>query len=149
LKFEFEIQNKFTFSTHFEGLPFDIKLYVNAFTMDVLCSCVFGIEIQSIKDPNHPVVKNAIRAFAVDLSFSSILGYIAPSIAKFLKLETLDRKAVNYFRELTAKIVEIRKTKSHSIDNKKTDFMQLMIDANEAILTENNADNDKTSENSG
>ncbi len=122
---------------YFEGSAFDIKTYVNAFTMDVLCSCAFGIDLQSINDPKHPLVENAKKAYSVDLSFSAIVGYIAPQIAKFFKLEGLDREAVEYFKKLTAKIVETRKYRDKTLQSYESDFMQLMIDANQAIEKEN------------
>ncbi len=67
----------------------------------------------------------------------AIVGYIAPQITKFFKLEGLDREAVEYFKKLTAKIVETRKHRDKTLYSYESDFMQLMIDTNQAIEKEN------------
>ena len=77
--------------------------------MDVISACAYGIKIDSINNPEHPVVLNAKKIFGIDASISTILSITAPNIARFFKLEFLDPKAIKYFDDLTNQIVNERK----------------------------------------
>ena len=90
------------------GGTFDLKKYIGGFAMDVIASCAYGIEIDSVSQPDHPVVVNAKRILNVDISFSFLGCLFFPSLAKWLGLEPFDKKAVDYFDDLTFKIVEKR-----------------------------------------
>jgi hypothetical protein len=87
----------------------DMRQYVGAFAMDVISACAYGINTDSVKDPNHPIVVNVKKILNVDVSISLFLSVSAPPIARFLKLEPFDIKATNYFDALTNKIIEERK----------------------------------------
>ncbi len=86
-----------------------MRQYVGAFAMDVISACAYGINTDSVKDPNHPIVVNVKKILNVDVSISLFLSVSAPPIARFLKLEPFDIKATNYFDALTNKIIEERK----------------------------------------
>jgi hypothetical protein len=95
----------------------DIRQYVGAFAMDVISACAYGINTDSIKDPNHPIVVNAKKILNVDANISLILSVFAAPIARFLKLEPFDMKATNYFDALTNKIIEERKKFNETQEN--------------------------------
>ena len=90
------------------GEKFDMKKYIGGFTMDVIASCGYGIELDSVREPNHPVVVNAKKILNVDISFSFLACIFFPTLAKMLNLEAFDKNAVNYFDDLTYKIIEKR-----------------------------------------
>jgi cytochrome P450 family 3 subfamily A len=77
--------------------------------MDVISACAYGIDIDSINNPDHPIVLNAKKILNIDANISVLLSVLIPSIAKFLKLEPFDINAANYFDSLTNKLVEERK----------------------------------------
>lgn len=68
----------------------------------------YGIEIDSVRNPDHPVVVNATKILNVDINFTQIICFMFPKVAKFLNLDIFDRDAVNYFDKLTFEIVEKR-----------------------------------------
>ena len=76
--------------------------------MDVIASCAYGIKVDSINDPDHPIVINAKKILNTDMPISMILCLMAPKLAKLLKLEPFDIKALRYFDDLTTKIIEER-----------------------------------------
>ena len=76
--------------------------------MDTIAICGYGIEIDSVRNPDHPIVVNAKKILNVDISFSRMMCFFFPSIAKFLDLQAFDRDAINYFDKLTFEIVERR-----------------------------------------
>ncbi len=86
--------------------------------MDVISACAYGIDIDSINNPEHPIVLNAKKILNVDASISVLLSVFAPQFAKFLNLEPFDINAANYFDSLTKKLVEERKKLANSEGNK-------------------------------
>ena len=76
--------------------------------MDVIACCGYGVEIDSVRDPNHPVVVNATKILNVDVTFTQIVCFLFPRVAKLLKLDIFDKDSVNYFDKLTFEIVEKR-----------------------------------------
>lgn len=68
----------------------------------------YGIEIDSVRNPDHPVVVNATKILNVDINFNQIICFMFPKVAKWLNLDIFDRDAVNYFDKLTFEIVEKR-----------------------------------------
>jgi cytochrome P450 family 3 subfamily A len=77
--------------------------------MDVISACAYGIDIDSINNPDHPIVSNAKKILNVDASISVLLSVLVPPLARFLNLEPFDINAANYFDYLTNKLVEERK----------------------------------------
>jgi hypothetical protein len=94
-----------------------MRQYVGAFAMDVISACAYGINTDSIKDPNHPIVVNAKKILNVDANISLFLSAFAAPIARFLKLEPFDITATNYFDALTNKIIEERKKFNETQEN--------------------------------
>ena len=77
--------------------------------MDVISACAYGIDIDSVNNPEHPVVVNAKKMFGLNANLSIILSIIAPGIAKLLRLNFFDTGATDYFDRLTNQIVTERK----------------------------------------
>ncbi|CAG2179632.1 unnamed protein product, partial [Oppiella nova] len=112
------------------GETVDIRKYVGAFAMDVISACAYGINISSIDNPNHPMVMNVKRILSTDVSVGLMLSIITPGLARLLRAEPFDRKALQYFDELTEQILtERKKFNKYSKSAKQTDFIQLMIDS--------------------
>ncbi|CAG2120867.1 unnamed protein product, partial [Medioppia subpectinata] len=105
------------------GQIVDIREHFGAFAMDVISACAYGINVEFINNPNHPIVVKARRMLSVDSSLSNILSILVPPIARFLRLDPMNRQAIDYFDNLTNQIVTEHK--------KVTDFIQLMIDKKE------------------
>ncbi len=117
-----------------KGTFFDVKLYSNALTMDSIGSCAFGIEIKSLENPDHSFVVNAKKILSVDGKFSLTMGFIAPQIAKLFNLNGFDAKALEYFGGVVSKISSHRRNKTNDMKDSKSDFIQMIIDANEEII---------------
>ncbi len=96
-----------------------MRKYIGAFAMDVISACAYGIKVDSINNPNHPIVLNAQKILNVDASLSAFLSAFAAPIAKFFKLELFDINATNYFDVLTNKLVEERKKSIKIQENSK------------------------------
>lgn len=90
------------------GERFDMKKFIGSFAMDTIATAGYGIHLDSLSDPNHPVVVNAKKVLNVDASFSMVVSTLFPWLANFFKLEPFDKKAVQFFDDLTSKIIEQR-----------------------------------------
>lgn len=76
--------------------------------MDVIASCAYGINVDSVSQPDHPIVSNAKKILNVDASLSFMVCVMLPSLAKFLNLHAFNKKSVDYFDNLTFEIIEKR-----------------------------------------
>lgn len=90
------------------GEMFDVKIYTSALTMDVIASCAYGIEVDSISESDHPLVKHAQRILSLDVSITQAICFVVPFFGKLLNLDPFDRKSAKYFDDLTFKIIDER-----------------------------------------
>ncbi|XP_013394387.1 cytochrome P450 3A4 [Lingula anatina] len=122
------------------GESFDNKIW-GRFTMDVICATAFGIEVDSLNNPNHPFVKNAEIAthFSITDPFIFLILFF-PRLMK--KMEPILRHvpgfrgllgSFRYFGEVTKDILEKR---SEAPEGHYNDFMQLMLTAHTLSTSE-------------
>jgi cytochrome P450 family 6 len=80
------------------------------FTTDVLASCAFGINSQSLKNPDEEFARCVRNIFDVDLmrGIALLLAFLAPRIKNLLRLKFLDDKTTNYLRQVVLNTVEYR-----------------------------------------
>ncbi|KAL3865966.1 hypothetical protein ACJMK2_043310 [Sinanodonta woodiana] len=121
------------------GKSVEMKNLFGAFTLDVICSTGFGIEVDSQSNPNDPFVVNARKAMTVSIVGPRILlGMMFPDLQRFIRnIPLMDQKAIDFFIDATKSVLNERR-KSTS-DNYR-DLIQLMINAHKET-------SDKTAEN--
>ncbi|XP_063409713.1 cytochrome P450 3A41-like isoform X2 [Mytilus trossulus] len=104
----------------------DMKEVCGAYTMDVIASTAFGIEVNSQKDPNNQFVKHAKEAALGEIFKLKFLLIMLFPFLKNLVTVQLSSKAVNdFFKTVVDSAIELRKT-GHEVYN---DFLQLMLNA--------------------
>lgn len=91
------------------GELFDLKRFISGFSMDVIAKCGYGIELDSLSVPNHPIVVNARKILNIDASLGRICRVMFPSIASKMGINFFNAEAVGYFDKLTFDIVERRR----------------------------------------
>jgi len=80
------------------------------YTTDVIASCAFGINGNSLKDPN-PEFRMYVRKifdFSVRKGLAGLTAFTAPAVKKFLKIKFLDDDTVKYLRKTIWSTVEYR-----------------------------------------
>lgn len=87
---------------------FDIKIHTSAFAMNVIASCAYGINVDSLSLPDHPIVKQVKRILSTDASLEQIICFSAPNLAKFLNLNPFDKQSCQYLDNLTFEIIKKR-----------------------------------------
>uniref|UniRef100_A0A8C9T2L3 unspecific monooxygenase n=1 Tax=Scleropages formosus TaxID=113540 RepID=A0A8C9T2L3_SCLFO len=106
--------------------PVQIKEIVGPYSLDVITSASFSVDIDSINNPNDPFVSNIKKI--LKFSFYNPLLWII-SMAKFnvlkLGLSLLENSSINFFYKALRKIKD-QHQKDHG---SRVDFLQLMIES--------------------
>ncbi|RWS19677.1 cytochrome P450 monooxygenase-like protein [Leptotrombidium deliense] len=111
------------------GKAIDVKDYFSAFAIDVVCSSVFGVKIDSVNNPNHSLVKNLRRFFGRNISFKSLLVFWWPSLMKTFDLYLFDYNILVYLNAFLMEVINRKRREAVINDTKSDDFIQLLMDA--------------------
>jgi cytochrome P450 family 6 len=92
------------------GSPVGVTEMMYRYTTDVIASCAFGINGNSLKDPQSEfrMFLRNIFDFSVVKSFAALAGFTAPAIKKLFKMKYLDDDTTNYLRKTVWSTVEYR-----------------------------------------
>ena len=108
----------------------EIKDVSGSYTMDVIASTAFGLDLNTKEDRNNTFVQYAKNAFNMKMSHPIILAAVfAPFLSPVLRLFKLgffDKKSTAFFRDITNQILDSRKEGG---DDGRVDFIQLMMNA--------------------
>ncbi|XP_055641825.1 probable cytochrome P450 6a13 [Toxorhynchites rutilus septentrionalis] len=122
------------------GSEIEMKEILARFTTDVIGSCAFGLECNSLHDPDAQFRKMGKKAF--DAGFFRFFKIIAAqqfrTVARALHVTTTDPTVSNFFTGAVKDTVEYRE--KHKIE--RNDFMNLLIKLkNMETLDEDDANN--------
>ncbi|XP_061401517.1 cytochrome P450 6a9-like [Musca vetustissima] len=101
----------------------DIKDLISRFTIDVIGSCAFGIEIDSMRKPDAEFRKMCRRAF-VEQRPGIALRFSYPQFARRLHLKPTMADVEKYFMRIVRDTMQCREESS----TRRNDFMDLLID---------------------
>jgi hypothetical protein len=87
-----------------------VKEAMARYTTDVIASCAFGINGNSLKDPDSEFGQNirAVLDFSIRKALSVLLALFAPYFNKIFQLKFLDDKTNNYIRKIVWNTVDYR-----------------------------------------
>jgi len=88
----------------------DVKETMAKFTTDVIASCAFGINSNSLKYPDAEFRKylKRIFEFTVQRGLAALTSLFAPYLNTVFKLKVLDDVTANYLRKTVWSTVEYR-----------------------------------------
>ncbi|XP_040836338.1 cytochrome P450 3A6-like [Ochotona curzoniae] len=111
-----------------KGKPINVKVIFEAYSMDVITGISFGVNIDSLRNPEDPFLKNFRRLlnlnFFSPLLFSVTLFPFLTPIYEALNITRYPRDVIDFLKTSVEKIKEDRlkdKTKH------RVDFLQMMI----------------------
>lgn len=108
------------------GKPVDMKELCGAYTMDVIASTAFGIEVDSQKEPNNTFVKYAKESsFAKIFKVKIMLVLMFPFLKNLITIALSKKETGEFFTSVVDSAIELRK-QGKEVYN---DFLQLMLDA--------------------
>lgn len=121
-----------------EGCEMEMKDFFGRFTLDVIASCAFGVQCDSLQTPDAEFATfagkfNDVPIYERLMIFCILL--FCPQLARFFPLSFMNRKVLSFLESV------VRDTKEQRIKNgiRRNDFLQLMIDALEAEKKQNQA----------
>jgi cytochrome P450 family 6 len=88
----------------------DVKETMARFTTDVIASCAFGINSNSLKDP-HEEFGRRIRTltnFSIQKGLAMVMAFFAPYINTIFCFFFMDDKTNNYVRQVVWNTVKYR-----------------------------------------
>ncbi|KAM9210123.1 cytochrome P450 3A4-like isoform 2-T2 [Dugong dugon] len=105
-----------------KGKPVTLKSIFGAYSMDVITSTSFGVNIDSLNNPQDPLVQNVGKL----LKFSFFDPLVFTTICEALSISLFPRAATNFVKKSVQRMKESRLK-----DNQKhrVDLLQLMIDS--------------------
>jgi len=88
----------------------DVVEMMYRYTTDVIVSCAFGINGNSLKDPNAEFRKflRKIFDFSVRKGLAGLTAFTAPEVKKSLNIKILDDDTNTYLRRTVWSAVEYR-----------------------------------------
>ncbi|XP_055907557.1 cytochrome P450 6a2-like [Eupeodes corollae] len=104
----------------------EVKDVLARFTVDVIGTCAFGLECNSLKDPRAEFRIMGGKAFNQPRHGKIIEGFIFsfPKLAKLLRFRQIDEEVHQFYMRVVRETVEYREKNSI----KRNDFMNLLIE---------------------
>ncbi|KAM3826988.1 cytochrome P450 3A24-like [Vipera latastei] len=122
----------------------DMKWIFSAYSLDVVTSNSFGVDIDSLNHPDDPIVvhiKKFLRFTFLNpvLMLAVLFPFLTPVLNK-LKLTKFPKSSIDFFYGVIQKIKEDRQKKNHT---NRIDFLRLMMDSQAAANTSGEANSEK------
>ncbi|CAL1538437.1 unnamed protein product [Lymnaea stagnalis] len=111
------------------GEEVELRDICSCFTLDVIASTGFGLEINTLKDPNNEFATQAKKVLNPNPFLFTLLLFI-PELTKFfskLNIPILPQKSLLYFAKVVDLAIEERKR--DGLNGKINDFLDLVINA--------------------
>jgi cytochrome P450 family 6 len=117
-----------------KGAAVDIKDMLARFSTDVIGTCAFGIECNSLKDPDAEFRKFGKKIFSESLAMVKLLlATQFQSVARALGVKLLKDDLTKFFMGVVESTIEAREKQNI----KRSDFLNMMIEMKNSIDPEN------------
>jgi cytochrome P450 family 6 len=92
------------------GSTVEVKETMARFTTDVIASCAFGINANSLKDPDSEFGRHtrALGKFSIQKGLAALLAFFAPYLNTIFRLKFVGDKTENYIRQIVWDTVHYR-----------------------------------------
>ncbi|CAH1245682.1 CYP3A5 [Branchiostoma lanceolatum] len=121
-----------------KGVMFDMKELSSAFSMDVISSTAFGVEVDSLHDPDHPFATHAKAIFKINIVKGLFYVALPPPFNYIFTLRGFSlfpKFATDFFKRTVEKVIKMREDNPE--EAKRVDFLQLLLKAHNKSLDEN------------
>ncbi|XP_059167010.1 cytochrome P450 3A16-like isoform X2 [Physella acuta] len=113
------------------GQEVELREFASCFTLDVIASTGFGLEMDTLKNPKNRFATEAKNVFNPN-PFLYVFLLLVPELSKWcskLGLPLLPQKSMEYFAQVVDAAIEGRK--KEGTEGKVNDFLDLMMNAEE------------------
>ena len=122
----------------------DVKPLFDGFAMDATVAFAYGIKVDSLIDPQHPVVVNVRKIISLDsIDWRNLANltviFLFPKVAQLLRLR-YNGQATNFFMDFYRKIIDEKRNDLGKNKKKASSFIELMLEEelnDEAMKDEN------------
>jgi cytochrome P450 family 6 len=92
------------------GSTVEVKETMARYTTDVIASCAFGINANSLKDPDSEFGRQtrAICDFSVQKGLAILMAFFAPYLNTVFRFKSVGDKMENYLRQIVWDTVQYR-----------------------------------------
>ncbi|XP_071379180.1 cytochrome P450 3A30-like [Centroberyx affinis] len=105
-----------------------VKDSFGSYSMDVMASCAFSVDIDSLSNPSDPFITHAKNLFKFPISLFIIQGmfpFLLP-LFEMLGFSLIPKSATAFFQKVLEKI---RAERGRGLHQTRVDFLQLMINS--------------------
>ncbi|XP_033478797.1 cytochrome P450 3A30-like [Epinephelus lanceolatus] len=108
-----------------------VKDFFGAYSMDVMASCVFNVDIDSISNPSNPMITHATKLFRISIPLFMFQGCfpVFLPLLELLGVSLFPKTSTDFFKTLLEKVRAERNRSSH--ENSR-DILQNMINSQTA-----------------
>lgn len=111
----------------FAGRPESVEVrdICSRFTMTIICSCAFGIEIDCIANPDEEFLRQGRKFFELSLNnvMRQLLSFVSPALMKALRMRLFDREMAEFMIAMVKQNLEYREGQNVI----RKDFFQLLV----------------------
>lgn len=115
-----------------DGKQIDLKRLFSVFTVDVISTCCFSMDLKDYRHPDSEILLSARSFFNVS-RFKMACGMILPKLLlRALKFDINDVKSIDFFQRFAQNIINKRRKLAELKGKdfkKQDDFLQVLIDA--------------------
>lgn len=115
---------------------FEFKDLAKKIAVDVIATCAFGIQVDSVKNPENDFhrIASKVTDFLSAKNILKFTGYLfAPSIMKKLKVRLLDAESCKFFQNAIIDTMKVREQK----EIVRNDMINLLMQAKKGQLASN------------
>ncbi|XP_038104998.1 cytochrome P450 9e2 isoform X2 [Culex quinquefasciatus] len=127
---------------HENAMDLEMKDLFTKFSNDIIASCAFGIEVNSLENHKNQFYTNACALTRMNgIQGLKFLGYISiPKAMKFLKIAIINTKMTNFYRDLIKRVMKLRETSKIL----RPDMINLLMEAknHKIVATDDSEVND-------
>lgn len=118
-----------------------MKPVISSFAVDTIFRVAFGVKVNSLKDPNNPIIQRSSQIFSNDLSAQKILplalAMMFPRLGKLFDIRFC-KESVDYLYEISMNIIKQKRQElldkgSSSNESKASNFVELLLEAEQEI----------------
>lgn len=121
---------------------FEFKDLAKRFTVDVIATCAFGIEVDSFKNPKndfHRIAEKFMNFFSFTKMLKFFGFFLMPSVMKALNIRLFDTETTDFFQGAISETMKAREEKGII----RHDLIDLLLQAKKKELTHKNEDNEE------
>ncbi|CAK9302603.1 unnamed protein product [Gordionus sp. m RMFG-2023] len=125
----------------------DTKDIFGCYTMDVIASTAFGLDLDSHKENNHAFVRNAKKVFDFEITrpILAVIGLfpIIIPLINYFKISLIEDAPMQFFADIVENTIERRK----KFNIKRNDYLQLLINSHDIYKSNQSNSNGSLKEN--